>query len=393
MRKNICIFSAQYLPHLGGVERYTYNMAKKLYEKGNNVTIVTMNEIKKMKVDNEEGIRILRLPGIQLCDERMPIIRLGTEFVKWDKYLMQQQFDLIIIQTRYYPLSLYASKYAKKKNISAILIDHSTAHIEVGSRMIDPMIKVYEHIMCSLIKKSKCDFYGVSKACIEWLRHFGIEAKGVLYNSINIEDIESVFVKEDLFKELNIPEDAKIILYAGRLVKEKGVKKLVDAMKGLEESYSQVYTVIAGDGELYEELKKKKNDKCILLGNVPHEKVIQLMKKAYIFCLPTDYPEGFPTSVLEAAACKLYVITTTAGGSKELIFNEDYGTILQTNQEYMCLKNAIENILLHPKKRKNAVENCYSEVMKRFSWDTVAEQIEKMCEVENDEEINHYTGL
>ena len=43
MKKHYCIFSAQYLPHMGGVERYTYNLAKKLCEYGNEVTIVTSN--------------------------------------------------------------------------------------------------------------------------------------------------------------------------------------------------------------------------------------------------------------------------------------------------------------------------------------------------------------
>ena len=34
MGKKYCIFSAQYLPTIGGVERYTYNIAKKLIKKG-----------------------------------------------------------------------------------------------------------------------------------------------------------------------------------------------------------------------------------------------------------------------------------------------------------------------------------------------------------------------
>lgn len=41
MMKNYCIFAAQFLPHMGGVERYTYNLAKKLIEKGNSVMVVT----------------------------------------------------------------------------------------------------------------------------------------------------------------------------------------------------------------------------------------------------------------------------------------------------------------------------------------------------------------
>ena len=34
MKRRYCIFAAQYFPHLGGVERYTYNLAKKLIEAG-----------------------------------------------------------------------------------------------------------------------------------------------------------------------------------------------------------------------------------------------------------------------------------------------------------------------------------------------------------------------
>ena len=35
-----CIFTANYLPNLGGVERYTYNLAKKLTAQGNKVTVL-----------------------------------------------------------------------------------------------------------------------------------------------------------------------------------------------------------------------------------------------------------------------------------------------------------------------------------------------------------------
>ena len=39
--KKVCIFSAQYLPHMGGVERYTLNLCKKLIENGNEAVVVT----------------------------------------------------------------------------------------------------------------------------------------------------------------------------------------------------------------------------------------------------------------------------------------------------------------------------------------------------------------
>ena len=39
--KTVAIFNGYYIPHLGGVERYTYNIAKKLTEKGYRVIIIT----------------------------------------------------------------------------------------------------------------------------------------------------------------------------------------------------------------------------------------------------------------------------------------------------------------------------------------------------------------
>ena len=43
MSKHYCIFSAQYYPHVGGVERYTLYLSRKLIAAGNEVTIVTSN--------------------------------------------------------------------------------------------------------------------------------------------------------------------------------------------------------------------------------------------------------------------------------------------------------------------------------------------------------------
>ena len=45
-KKRYCIFAAQYFPHLGGVERYTYNLARKLIKDGNEVVVVTSNVYK-----------------------------------------------------------------------------------------------------------------------------------------------------------------------------------------------------------------------------------------------------------------------------------------------------------------------------------------------------------
>ena len=63
MKKSFCLFCANYLPNLGGVERYVYNLSKQLVKHGHNVTVVTSNVFQLPSYEiSEEGIEIYRLP-------------------------------------------------------------------------------------------------------------------------------------------------------------------------------------------------------------------------------------------------------------------------------------------------------------------------------------------
>lgn len=42
-KKSYCIFAAQFLPHMGGIENYTYNISRELLRRGNEVVVVTNN--------------------------------------------------------------------------------------------------------------------------------------------------------------------------------------------------------------------------------------------------------------------------------------------------------------------------------------------------------------
>ena len=75
---------------------------------------------------------------------------------------------------------------------------------------------------------------------------------------------------------------------------------------------------------------------------MPFDNIVALLKETDIFCLPTVFPEGLPTSVLEAIACKCFVITTDRGGSKEVIINRDYGIIMNSNESEEVYKNLVE---------------------------------------------------
>lgn len=95
-----CIFSALYLPCLGGVERYTLNLAKKLRDAGHKVTIVTSNLFGMLENEQQDGLEIIRIPCLNLLNGRFPLIKPNAEFRKLSNELGQKHFDFAIVQTR-----------------------------------------------------------------------------------------------------------------------------------------------------------------------------------------------------------------------------------------------------------------------------------------------------
>ena len=81
--------------------------------------------------------------------------------------------------------------------------------------------------------------------------------------------------------------------------------------------------------------------------------MIALLRETDIFCLPSD-SEGMPTSVLEAAACGNYVVTTKRGGAKELLINEEYGMVLDDNR-LETVQRALERAVEAPERERRAL--------------------------------------
>lgn len=375
--KTYCIFSAQFLPHLGGVERYTYNLGKKLIEYGHKVIIVTSNTENLCDKEVIDGMIVYRMPCFNLLNGRFPITKMNIKYQKLHKELLAKNIDYVIVNTRFYFHSYYGVSFSNKKKVPAIVIEHGTNHFTVNNKFLDFFGEIYEHFITLCIKRKCNDFYGVSKDCSKWLEHFGIISNGELYNAVNIDEINTLLDCEDdniTLKKYQIPHNAFIITFTGRLVKEKGVEKLIEAFRKLVMNYPDLHLCIAGDGELYNSLKVQENHNIHILGKLSFSQVINLLKRTDIYVLPTDYPEGFPTSVLEAAACKCYIITTTAGGSKELITDASYGMILKENSIEEIIKS-ISTAISNSDSRKNAGKLVYERIIEKFTWDVTANKI------------------
>lgn len=390
MSKQYCIFSAQYYPHVGGVERYTLYLSRKLIEAGNKVTIVTSNAGSLSGDEVQDNIQIYRLPCYDLLHGRYPVFKKNQEFKRVEKLLREQQYDFVIINTRFYLHSLYGAKFAKSRGIPAIVIEHGTSHLSVNNKLFDTVGGWYEHFLTFLLKKYCKNYYGVSEACCEWSGHFHIKSKGTLYNAVEIEEFQKILGESqiDYRKKYMIPEESRVISFTGRLIPEKGIRQLVSAVKAInlnriENKQLPVYLVIAGDGPLYQEIQKISDSYTIMTGQIDFEHIVKLLDASDIFCLPSD-SEGFPTSVLEAVACKCFVITTYQGGARELLINEEYGIIMKDNTTELIQEN-LEKVLENDTYRLRAEEKSYERLVQYFTWNATAKKVMQIAEKMNGE--------
>jgi glycosyltransferase involved in cell wall biosynthesis len=177
-------------------------------------------------------------------------------------------------------------------------------------------------------------------------------------------DLEKFNVKPYDFSSYGIPKNDKIIISVGRLVKEKDLSLAINAFKYLNKDNTSL--VIIGDGPDRKNLEKLKNNlglkNCFFLGQVPNNRIPSMMNAADMFIITSIY-EGTPTTVLEALASGIPVISTDAGGIKDII-NGKNGIVIN-ERNYKKISKYIDIYL-----KKSFKKECISSV-KPYTMDKI----------------------
>ena len=372
----VCIFSALYPPAVGGVETYTANLAKALRDLGYRVIVATLNSQGLAARESADGIDVVRFPCRALLGGRYPIARKNSEHRKLQSWLRSQAVDYIIVNTRFYLHSQSGLSFARSQGIAPVLIEHGSAHLTMGSPLVDKGVEFVEHLLTAAGKRFDASYYAVSKKASRWLGHFGLVSNGELYNSIDADTYLKQASERSFRDELDIPETDLIAAFVGRLVPEKGVQAIAEAARMLGADGGVTF-ILAGDGPLFDEMEKHSSKKLHLLGKLSPPDVSALLAQADLFCLPSR-SEGFATSLLEAAACYTPSIVTDVGGVDELIPDARFGPVIE-NAEPRTVAEAVHQAAEH-REALAAQGACVGKLVRtEFSWKKTAERAIEAC--------------
>lgn len=379
--EKVIILSSLYPPHLGGVEKYSESLAQALSQDFD-VHVFCMNTEGLPELRRERSITVHRLGCTPLFNKRLPLPK-KSALITLENFLSDNQVKYAMIQTRLYPFNLDAARLFKKKAIPFCIVEHGTGHVRFRNGLTDLLWSGYEHGMTAMFKQLSRDFYGVSQAAVEWLNHFNIAGKGILPNGIDPANFTGI----DSGWRVNhqIPADAIVVVFAGRILRSKGPVDLLKACDKLNNPL--LHVVIAGDGDMQLLTPWKDKEKVHILGSVPHSEMLRILKDAQIFCLPSAYPEGLPTVILEAGALRLPVIASTAGGIAEVIHDGETGLIIPARNPAE-LSKALARLIDNQALREELGRNLMALVLSEFTWESIAQKAAQIIRSQNVEQIH-----
>lgn len=165
-------------------------------------------------------------------------------------------------------------------------------------------------------------------------------------------DVDTTRVRE----RFGIQPNDKMLLCFGRLVKRKGVHRLISALDRIHERAHRVTLVVAGTGPEETRLQKlasKQRARVVFAGRVPDEDAPAVYAAADVFVLPVVdryrglETEGLGVVLLEASACGTPCVTGRSGGTPEAVIDGTSGFVIDAGNEDELVEK-VAFLLRHP---------------------------------------------
>lgn len=353
----IAIVLNRFFPSSGGQSYFSF-LAKALSDRGHEVTVfASQAEKENPKEYNLKIIPVLRWPRtlriityiisshLLVSKDRFDIIHQADEGLTMnvfnphggvEKAYLKQEFRSI--DSKPYLAMRFLRRYLSPYHYLLLSIQR----IQFKSQSVKKIIAISK-----MVKEHMVEYYGVNEEKIAYV-----------FNTCDMErfrpENREVF-RKGVRKDLNLTDDAVLLMFAGHNFRLKGLKVLFKALRSLlSESKHDIYLLVAGRGRIdyYRRIAEDMGIERRVLFLGPVRDIEKYYAASDIYVHPTFY-DSCSLSVLEALSSGLPVITTKFNGAKDAIRSEDGGVVIEDPSSSEELKSAI-SLFLDPEKRKIA---------------------------------------
>lgn len=224
--------------YIGGTETHVLGLAKELIN--NNVFVAIVANKTGSLVNSFEA---LKCPIYQIEFPKSIALETNqeTDLVKQIELIIESE-NISHVHIHQTSSGYLAGKAAKNRDIPTILTIHGTYY---PNHEIQELLKLSDAVVC------------VSPPLCDYVKTFGIERPYLVPNGISLEDYSINPPVKDVRGELNIPDDATIILYASRITWAKAYvcSVFLRACKDLKVGeMPNIHVIVVGDGNKLDEI-------------------------------------------------------------------------------------------------------------------------------------------
>lgn len=175
--------------------------------------------------------------------------------------------------------------------------------------------------------------------------------------------------------------DRNLILYAGQIIRGKGVDVLLESLAKLKTKFE---CIILGDGNhkaYCEELSKKLglDDRVHFKGFIPQEELKAYYRECSVVALSSLWPEPIATIGLEVMRYALPVVAFDAGGIKDWLKDGENGYLVPW-MDRAAFAQRLDELLQDKAKAKQLGENGFKFVSEHYDFPTYIQDLEHMFE-------------
>ena len=328
---NIAFFSESYKPYLSGVTNSIETLKKGLEGLGHNVLVFSPDY-----PGAERSKNVLRFPSIPAP---YPGYRLSIPIPgKFLDKLKASKIDIIHSHSPY-QLGLLSMHYAKKMKVPFVF----TMHTILGKYMhYVPLIpdKFLDKISSGYIKWfcNRCSCVIVpTKKIKEQLMQIGVRSRiEVVPTGVDLD----LFAKAEpsgVRQKYGIPSTAKLLLFAGRLAKEKNLPFLFDAFTSVRSKFPDTYLLLVAGGPMRKKLEKIAPKNVIFAGEVKYPEILDYYAASDLFVF-SSLSETQGLVLVEAMASGIPQVAVNAEGVSDVVRDGKTGYLTQLSIEAFSSK-------------------------------------------------------
>ena len=347
----ILMVTPYFWPKIGGLERYAYEIARRLTARGNEVHVITSGT--ERATTTMDGLMIHYVKA-SFTVSNTPVNPAWLWQMR--RIIVQVRPDVINVHAPVPSLALVALAAAGK---TALVTTYHAGSMKKGLAVPDALIAVYERIFLPLLLWRSTAIIPASEFVARGLLAPWASKSVVITPGVDTKAFAPALTKR---------AHGRITFIGDFRDPRKGLKYLLEAMTGLPTAHLRVIGAGTADGQ---------QARVSYMGELRGAALISELQSSTILVLPsTTDAESFGMVLIEAMACGLTVIATTAGGAKYVVKDGQTGYLVAP-ADADELRRVLVSLLNDPVRvRKFGVTGRQTALT--YDWDTRAEATEQV---------------